>query len=79
MPPRPPTPFTPGDRITLKKPHPCGGGDWEVYRTGADIGLKCLTCGHGVMLPRSEVERRLKARVAASVPTAGRGGAEQGG
>ena len=83
MPPRPQTPFAPGDRITLKKPHPCGGSDWEVYRTGADIGLKCLTCGHRVMLPRSEAERRMKARVAAppaaaSVPTAGQGGATQG-
>ncbi|MBI4304828.1 MAG: DUF951 domain-containing protein [Chloroflexi bacterium] len=60
------TPFQPGDRITLKKPHPCGGREWDVYRIGADIGLHCLTCGRRFMLPRREVERRMKARVPAS-------------
>jgi hypothetical protein len=32
-------------------------------RVGADIGLKCQTCGRVVMLPRGEFERRLKAIV----------------
>ena len=32
---------------------------------GADFRLECLTCGHTVMLPRSEVERRLKTVVSA--------------
>ena len=59
------TPFQPGDRITLKKPHPCGGLEWEVYRIGADIGLKCRTCGRRFMLARRELERRMKARVPA--------------
>lgn len=56
------TPFQPGDRITLKKPHPCGGREWTVYRIGADIGLKCLTCGRRFLLARREVERRMKSR-----------------
>ncbi|MEX0763105.1 MAG: DUF951 domain-containing protein [Dehalococcoidia bacterium] len=60
------TPFGVGDRITLKKPHPCGGREWEVYRIGADIGLKCLTCDRRVMLVRREVERRMIARTAAT-------------
>jgi len=29
-------------------------------RIGADIGLRCVTCNHRVLLERSEVERRLK-------------------
>ena len=58
-------PFGVGDRITLIKKHPCGGSDWEVYRIGADIGLKCFTCEHRVMLPRRITERRMVARVAA--------------
>ena len=57
------TPFRVGDRITLKKVHPCGGREWDVYRIGADIGLKCLTCERRVMLTRKEVERRMVARV----------------
>lgn len=49
-----------GDRVRLRKPHPCGSTDWQVVRLGADIGLKCQGCGRRVLLPRSEVERRIK-------------------
>jgi hypothetical protein len=49
-----------GDRVRLRKPHPCGGYEWLVVRLGADIGLKCLTCGRRVLLSRSEVEKRIK-------------------
>ncbi|HKT37305.1 MAG TPA: DUF951 domain-containing protein [Ktedonobacterales bacterium] len=48
------------DRVRLRKPHPCGSSDWRVVRLGADIGLKCEGCGRRVLLPRSEVERRIK-------------------
>ena len=48
------------DRVRLSKPHPCGSYDWRVVRLGADIGLKCEGCGRRVLLPRSEVERRIK-------------------
>jgi hypothetical protein len=58
-------PFSIGDRVTLKKQHPCGGREWQVYRIGADIGLKCLTCGRRVMLKRREAERRTIRRVSA--------------
>ena len=49
-----------GDTLRLKKRHPCGSEEWEVYRVGADIGLKCLGCGRRVMLPRSRLERRIR-------------------
>jgi hypothetical protein len=49
-----------GDRIRLKKKHPCGSYEWEVVRLGADIGLKCLKCQRRVLLKRSTLERRLK-------------------
>lgn len=39
-----------GDYVKTKKPHPCGGDVWLVVRTGADIKLKCMQCGHVVML-----------------------------
>lgn len=48
------------DVLRLKKVHPCGGYLWEVYRTGADLGLRCTTCDRRVLLPRSKVERRVK-------------------
>ncbi len=49
-----------GDVIRLKKKHPCGGDEWEVVRTGADIGIVCRTCQRRVLIPRSELERRIK-------------------
>lgn len=49
-----------GDRAVLRKPHPCGSFEWEVMRIGADIGLKCLGCGHRVMLTRRAFNRSVK-------------------
>lgn len=50
--------IAPGDRVELRKPHPCGSREWTVTRTGADIGLECVRCGRRVMLEREEFERR---------------------
>ena len=52
--------FSAGDRVQMRKPHPCGGDQWEIYRVGADIGLRCLTCERRVMLARSVFLKRLK-------------------
>ena len=47
-------------RVRLRKPHPCGGSEWRVVRLGADIGLKCETCGRRVLLTRRLLAKRLK-------------------
>jgi hypothetical protein len=49
-----------GDIVRLKKKHPCGGWEWQVVRTGADIGLVCTTCQRRLMLPRDKFRRSLK-------------------
>lgn len=49
-----------GDRLTLKKQHPCGGTDWDVLRVGADFRLRCVTCGRELMAPRSRIERSIR-------------------
>jgi hypothetical protein len=49
-----------GDVIKLKKPHPCGNYDWKILRTGIDFRLKCLGCGHEVMVTRKIIEKHLK-------------------
>ena len=49
-----------GDVLRLRKPHPCGGTDWEVVRLGADIGLRCQGCQHRILLPRTQLERQVK-------------------
>lgn len=48
------------DRLVLRKPHPCGGVIWTVVRLGADIGIRCETCGRRVLMPRSELEGRVR-------------------
>ena len=49
-----------GDVVTLKKGHPCGSRDWEILRVGADFRLKCIGCGHQIMVPRKMVEKNKK-------------------
>lgn len=60
----PPLELRLGDRISLRKPHPCGGHEWTVVRLGADIGLTCDRCGHRVLLDRLVVERRYTGHLA---------------
>lgn len=48
-----------GDVIRTRKPHPCGGDEWTVIRTGADIKIRCNLCSHVVMM---DVETFLKRR-----------------
>lgn len=56
----PPLDFFLGDIVRLRKPHPCGSYDWTVVRLGADIGLRCHGCQRKVLLPRRQLEKRLK-------------------
>lgn len=49
-----------GDIIETKKQHPCGNKKWEIIRVGADFKIKCLGCGHVVMLPRDKFEKSVK-------------------
>ena len=53
-----------GDVVSTRKPHPCGGNEWTVIRTGADIKIRCSTCGRVVMLDREKFLRRRKAVLA---------------
>lgn len=47
----------------MRRQHPCGGWEWKVFRTGADIGIECLTCQRRVMVERRRFEARMKALV----------------
>lgn len=49
-----------GDIVKLKKPHPCGSQEWEILRVGADFRLKCMGCGHMVMITRRLVEKNTR-------------------
>ncbi|MBR0413228.1 MAG: DUF951 domain-containing protein [Eubacterium sp.] len=49
-----------GDRLLMKKPHPCGSKEFEVLRIGADFKIRCTGCGREVMVPRSKIEKNIK-------------------
>lgn len=49
-----------GDILKMKKQHPCGSSEWEVLRIGVDFRLKCVGCGHQIMIPRVKVEKNVR-------------------
>lgn len=49
-----------GDILQMKKAHPCGEKRWLVLRTGADFRLRCLGCGHEIMVARFKAEKNIR-------------------
>ncbi len=49
-----------GDRLIMKKNHPCGSNEFAVLRIGMDFRIRCMGCGREVMVPRSKVEKNIK-------------------
>lgn len=49
-----------GDIVKLKKEHPCGSKEWQVLRIGQDFRIKCVGCGHQIMITRKALEKSVK-------------------
>ena len=49
-----------GDRLIMKKSHPCGSNIFKVTRIGMDFKLVCEGCGHEILIPRSKAEKNIK-------------------
>ena len=49
-----------GQRVQMRKSHPCGSDEWVIYRIGADIGIRCAGCDRRVLLPRAQFTKRMK-------------------
>lgn len=49
-----------GDKVRMKKSHPCGSNTWKIIRVGMDIKIECDKCKHIVMMPRRKFEKNLK-------------------
>ncbi|MEJ8555341.1 DUF951 domain-containing protein [Tepidibacter sp. Z1-5] len=49
-----------GDKVVLKKNHPCGGNIFEIMRCGMDFRIKCEKCNKQLWIERAELERRIK-------------------
>jgi hypothetical protein len=52
--------FKLGDKVIMKKPHACGENKWIITRVGVDMKLKCMNCGHEIMMDRLEFKKKLK-------------------
>ena len=55
--------YSVGERIITKKVHPCGSGEWEIIRVGADIKIKCLGCGRIVMVGLDKFPKLIKKHI----------------
>ena len=55
------TVYQEGTILTLKKAHPCGSRDWLVLRPGLEYRLKCLGCGHVLLMNRDALDKAVKA------------------
>lgn len=55
-----------GDKIIMKKQHPCGSKEFEVLRIGVDFKIKCLGCEHIVTVPRNKIQKNIKAVISAN-------------
>lgn len=49
-----------GDKLLMKKNHPCGGSEFLVLRSGMDFKLKCVKCGHDIEIARVKAEKGIK-------------------
>jgi hypothetical protein len=60
--------FSMGQRVQMKKGHPCGANSWKIIRVGMDFRLKCENCGRSVLMPRSRFIRRVKGVIDEEMP-----------
>ena len=65
------TTLRPGDRVRLRKVHPCGSEHWEVLRLGTEVRLRCLGCQRIVAIPRSKLAGALQEKLPPEEQTPG--------
>ena len=52
-----------GDRLEMKKPHPCGGRIFKVLRAGSDVRVLCEECGRNMLIDRLKLERGIRRKL----------------
>ena len=53
-------PLHTGDRLQMKKQHPCGGSIFAVVRVGSEVRIKCETCGRDMTIDRVKLEKSIR-------------------
>lgn len=52
-----------GDKVKIKKIHPCGSNIWEILRVGVDFKLKCTGCEHVIMITREKALKMIVKKI----------------
>ena len=52
--------FSVGDRIQMKKKHPCSSDVFTILRVGSDVRVICTGCGRDLTFPRESIEKMVK-------------------
>lgn len=52
-----------GDKLEMKKVHPCGSKEWEITRVGVDFKFKCLGCGRVITVERPKALKMIKKKI----------------
>ena len=48
------------EKVSLKKPHPCGSNEFIVIQMGIEVVLKCVKCSSFVRISKERFQRSLK-------------------
>lgn len=49
-----------GSTVEMKKNHPCGCDKFKIIRVGVDIKIRCEQCGRTIMIPRVDLNKKIK-------------------
>lgn len=52
--------FQAGDRVLMKKKHPCSADTFRIARIGSDIRIICEGCGRDLTVSREALEKMVK-------------------
>ena len=58
--------FDVGDKLCLKKKHPCGSELFTVLRGGTDVRIMCDGCSRDLTLEREKLEKMIKKVISTS-------------
>ncbi len=53
-----------GDKVQMKKAHPCGNDVFEICRVGMDFRIECIKCKHQIWIERPKLQKRIKKIIA---------------
>ena len=52
--------FSVGDKLVMKKKHPCSSDIFRVMRCGSDVRIICTKCNRDLTIPREKLEKMIK-------------------